>query len=438
MLAGMAIASCKKHLIAPNDNPLPRPSVPSKDSWIAGINREVAGILEIIYQNDSAYREVNAAICSGYYADERVLLKDLLFPENSDLYYSERFRVLNVSPGVFKRIFNETLASGDYPLLKRALAAEAEVGVVPKTTVVASELSLAGSAVLSGATATAIYFPYSTDFSPLSSQVVDVRNIPRATIVAADREADAAPGRAPSACALIGGSLCYKDVTVDDHYASSFPTHIVEAGARPVKIFLGDVPPSTMLTTKVFLGWARLTKQMDALISLTGNGGGSEIKVVRLSGYLKKVGEQVASVSGDLMTLDFSRSDIRNKKWKKVYTAWDADWQNDNLEQLIGVYEDDTKGTKTLSGSLNTTVNLPGSPSLGKAVGEVAYKVEVETQDDIILQRKLGRSSFFRDGMNNQAWGYMPDPTDFITAGKNWPIYDGGTIWQFTLPWRIN
>jgi hypothetical protein len=431
--------SCKKHLGDKPPASAPAPEVPDKDSWLANVNREIASILEQVYRNDSAYAEVNATIFSEYYVDERVLLRDLLFPQNSDLYRLESFRKFNTSGGVFKRIFNEVMNKGDYPLLKKALSEETNAGVVPKTSVVENNISLdkSPSAVLSGETAAAIYFPYSTNFLTAgASSAIKVQGIARPTIVAADREANSAPGKEPYSCASGTKGICYKDVIVDDDYATAVPTHIVENGARPTKIGLDPFAPSLQLT-RVYLGWARLTRQMDALISFTGNGGGSEIKVARLSGYLKMEGQQVTDFSGDLVTLDFSRADIRKQTWKRVYSVWDPNWDKENLQQIFAVYEDDTKGTKTFSGSLSTTVNVGTKPVTGKVEGSLSYKVEVSTQDEIITQRKWDRSSFFKDGKNDQGWGFFPEPNDFLSLNQDWPIYDCGTIWQFSMPWRI-
>jgi hypothetical protein len=426
------LVSCKKHLGDKPSVPVAPPVMVPRDSITAGINREIASVLEQVYRNDSAYAEVNASIRSEYYADERVLLKDLLYPESSELYNAENFRKFNSGAGIFKRIFEEVLMNGNYPLLKDALSKDKPSEVVPKTSVVADYISLndPSAGIFSGETAVAIYFPYSANFSTLNLQVTA-----HATIVAADREANAAPGKEPYYCATGGNGICYKEVTVDDNYADSLPTHIVENGARPKIFFTGIINGNTP-AYRVYQGWAKLTRQMDALFSFTGNGGGSEIKVARLSGYLKIQSEQVTGFSGDVVTLDFSRSDIRNGRWKRVYSIWDANWPLDNTEQVYAVYEDDTKGTRTFSGSLNTTVTLPGK--LGKAGGEVSYKIEAVTQDEIITQRKLDRESFFRQGMDNQGWGYFKDVNDFLGPDKDWPIYDGGAIWQYSMGWKIN
>ena len=92
-------------------------------------------------------------------------------------------------------------------------------------------------------------------------------------------------------------------------------------------------------------------------------------------------------------------------------------------------------GSKTISGSLTTTVNLPGK--LGKAEGEIGFKIGMMSQDEILTQRKFDRKSFLRDGLNNQGWGYVIDANDFLPVGKDWPIIDGGAIWSYTFPYRI-
>ncbi len=132
-----------------------------------------------------------------------------------------------------------------------------------------------------------------------------------------------------------------------------------------------------------------LTKQMDRFVSLTGNGGGSEIKVCRINGYLKIKDEQVDNFEGDIVTIYFSRGDIRKKTWKRIYSVWDPNWNYQDVEQIYAVYEEDNKGEATFNGSLNTTLNLPGKPSLGKVVAEIGFKITVPTQDEIITQRKL-------------------------------------------------
>src|SRR3546814_18442202 len=53
------------------------------------VNRiiDVSAVLQSVYHDPAALAEVNAAIASGYYHDERVLLADLLYTEESSLYH---------------------------------------------------------------------------------------------------------------------------------------------------------------------------------------------------------------------------------------------------------------------------------------------------------------------------------------------------------------
>ena len=113
---------------------------------------------------------------------------------------------------------------------------------------------------------------------------------------------------------------------------------------------------------------------------------------------------------------------------------WDPNWNYQDIEQIYTVYEEDKTGTGTIEGALTTNLTLP--LKLGKTEGKIGFKIQVQTQDEIITQRKLDRKSFLRDGMNNQGWGYYPDSNDFL-SGKDWPIFDGGAIWQYTVPYRI-
>jgi hypothetical protein len=174
---------------------------------------------------------------------------------------------------------------------------------------------------------------------------------------------------------------------------------------------------------------------MDRLVSFTGNGGGSEIKVCRINGYLRRTDEQVTDFAGDVATLHFTRADIRKKRWKRVFSVWDPNWNYQDIEQIYAVNEDDTQGSKTISGSLTTTLNLP--LKLGKIQGDIGFKVSVSTQDEIITQRKIDRKSYLANGMTNQGWGFVSDASDFLPALKDWPIIDGGTVWSYTMPYRI-
>jgi hypothetical protein len=413
----LVLTACKKEFTKPEHIVLQ-----SQQSRVAAVTKEVAEILQQVYTDQKAYMEVNAAIFRGHYCDERILLKDLL----------------KVDTSRFKHKFCEILEKGNYPIVTSELASVLKLkkGLNTAGNMVLAEDSTAS--VLSTVNPIAIYFPYSENF--INGYTYDtvlpdnqIANLVKPTIVYSDREADTGPGKKPVFCTTSPNKLCYVDVLVNDQYAEVFPTHIVTVGA----IVRTDVPAvlKTELVTRTYHGWSRLTQQMDKLISFTGNGGGSEIKVCRINGFLKMSDEQITNFAGDVITLQYTRADIRKKRWKRVFGVWDPNWNYQDIEQVYAVYEDDTKGTRTITGSLKTTVNLPGKT--GKTEGDLGFRIELTSQDEVITQRKFDRKSFLRDGMNNQGYGFIADANDFLPTGKDWPVIDGGAIWSYTFPYRI-
>lgn len=431
--------ACRKNL-TDNVTLEPHNDLAERQVRVAALTKEVSRALEEVYRDNKACAEVSAAILSGYYTDERVLLKDLLLPAASPLYKTENFRKMNVDTGVFSKRFCEIIERGDYPLLSSELQRVPLLKKSANTTAVSSDAILPVDyvSVFSGSQLISVYFPYSENFTNLAdvSKLAPDNKIAimlKPTIVYTDRDGDAGPGRDAYYCPGSPGNICYRDVLVDDAYAEKNPTHIITVGAdiqpaAPVAV------PKNDLVTRIYSGACRLTRQMDKFISFTGNGGGSEIKVCRINAYLRRADEHISDFSGDIVTLNFSRGDIRNKRWKRVYTVWDPNWNYQDIEQIYAVYEDDNMGSASFSGSLTTNLTLPGK--LGKAEGKIGFGIEVKTQDEIITQRKLDRKSYLRDGYNNQGWGFYADADDFLT-GKDWPIFDGGAIWQYTLPYRI-
>jgi len=415
--AMLLLVACKKELRSPANV-----VYQSRQAQVAAVTKEVAEVLQQVYADRQAYIEVNAAIFRGHYYDERILLKDLLKRDT----------------GSFRRKFCEIIEKGNYPILTSELSG---VLKLKKGTATSNNMILADDSapsVLSSINPIGIYFPYSENFA--SGDMYDtiaaeskLSDIAKATIVYSDREDDAAPGKKPYFCTSAPNKICYMDVLVNDKYAELFPTHIVTVGA----VVRSDTPTvlKTDLVTRAYHGSSRLTQQMDKLISFTGNGGGSEIKVCRINGFLKMADEQITNFAGDVITLHYTRADIRKKRWKRVFGVWDPNWNYQDIEQVYAVYEDDNMGSKTITGSLKTTVNLPGK--IGKAEGELGFKINMMSQDAILTQRKLDRRSFLRDGLNDQGYGFMADANDFLAVERDWPVIDGGAVWSYTFPYRI-
>lgn len=458
MISGIGlISACKKNSF-PVRNGSPETEYPAKsDAMKIALMKEVSEILEKIYVNDSVYIEVNAAIRCGHYEDERVLLWDLLNPSRSAIYRNRNFLDAVFDTAVFERAFRAIVQAGGFPLLKKAIVpsddhavfatnnqarivTDSVISTVPEVPALPRGPEINEQEIISALGDVAIYFPYSENFigvnDPLHALVaLKLASLKKPTLVHSDREADSGPGREPYRCSPLSLKLCYRDVTVNDEYAASTPTHIVTTGAVE-KLPETTEPPKTVPVTRAYHGWSKLSKQMDRLISFTGNGGGSEIKVARINGYLKLTDEQVTNFSGDVVTVFYTRNDIKKRRWKRVFSVWDPNWNYQDIEQIYAVYEDDTRGTKTFNGSVSTTLTLPGKPSPGKVEGQIGYKIEAMTQDEIITQRKIDRKSFLADGLNDQGWGFAADGNDFLGAGRDWPVYDGGAVWSYTMMFR--
>ncbi len=159
------------------------------------------------------------------------------------------------------------------------------------------------------------------------------------------------------------------------------------------------------------------------------------MKICRINGYLRRSDEHIDDFAGDVVTVHYTRGEIRNKTWKRVYSVWDPNWNYQDIEQIYAVYEEDNRGVKTIDGSLKTTLKIPKGG--GTIEGDIGFKIQTQPQDQIITQRKIDRKSYLRDGLNNQGWGFLPDNSDFLAGNRDWPIFDGGSIWQYTFPNRI-
>lgn len=430
------------------------------------VNKDVADILKYVYQDPKAYYEVNAAIYSEYYDDESVMLRDLLFPETSPLYKMESFKKYSSPEGVFKSRFFEALSKGDYPVLKEAMGLHKVFNNADNSFTTAQARVDAISAVAPGDTAievysnssgVSIYFPYSENFgSNFTKSYFDLINDDPfgnyATIVTADREANSGPGSEPYLHKSLDTrgnpvfDVLFRTVTVNDAYAETKATHIVGGGAD-IMCHNGCTPPTIApgpQSNRVFIGWIRLKsdQQWDHLISLSkANGGGSELKIGRASGYLKMVNGQVTDFQ-DIITPDkkFKRKDIRKGRWRKLYAAWDPDWKADNKEQVLAAWEADNSGEQTFTGSLTTTLkNAAGS----SVVGAISYTVKVVSQNPPIRQLKMDQYSYFRAAKFDQGCGFqMCDDkgcrydTDFLPAGYYWPVYDCNSAFSWTLPYH--
>jgi hypothetical protein len=385
--------------------------------------KAVKSILETIYKDPKVREEVSGLISSGFYTDEFVTLKDLLNPGTSKAYQTAKFKKMNIEAGVFEKRYKEEFDKRytTNTAMKSGFDYFEENGIT-------------------------IYWPYSEEFSP-SFQAYNF------TIVAADRDADSGPGQIFAGYGGDGKPI-YNTVTVDDDYAFVNPTQIVGIAEKIPEETGGDSlppPPPTVTIDRVFNGYSRLAQNYDRLISFTGNGGGSEMKICRISGYLQVVNQQVTSFSGDVISKEYTRRDVKKKKFVNIYSVWDADWVVGNNEQSYAVYEEDNQGTKTFTGALSTTLKLDSTATAPTVTGSIGYSISVITQDDVITQRKIGRTAYFLTAKQDQGGGFnmcnsscagtstadVCQDNTFLPAGQYWPLWDCGVNWKYLWPYKI-
>jgi hypothetical protein len=392
--------------------------------------KEVSSILQEVYVEPKAYYEVNAAIYSEYYEDESVLLKDLLFPDLSNLYKTEKFRKLKAEPGTFRKKFTEVLFAGDYTNLKKAM------GIDPAN--INSRIQAAGlptdtaMQIYSNSSGVAIYFPYSENFVvPLTTSYFDNINTDPfgylATVIPADREADSAPGSQPvrrkrTVNNEIEWYIGYNSITVNDTYAETFPTHIVGVGAELRQLSPNQVGQVYL----VQIGEVKCTKvNYDKLISLGGylQGGGPDLRFCRGDAYLTQNADQQITSPQNVVQANPTRKQCKKSQWINVYAIWDGNWEINNLNQVFAIYEEDKKGSKTVSLSVKTTVKLDTVTSIE---GTVGFSWTFTTEDDIIRQLGWNRESFYlynQGGLSNGCG---------VRGG--WTVYDCNSFVSYTMP----
>lgn len=184
---------------------------------------------------------------------------------------------------------------------------------------------------------------------------------------------------------------------------------------------------------QVFIGHARINnkKQYDKLISFTGNGGGSEIRIGRLDSRkhieVDSTGNIAANSWDNIVAINFSRKDIRKKRTKWVGSLWHNNWQckGDIHEVLFGVYEEDTEGDVNFSGGLKWK---------NQDLVSLSYNIQNRSKDQIIRQFTREKTEFFSTNLLDQGGGKLNGLYSF--SDRSWGVYDFGTDFSYTMPHR--
>lgn len=395
------------------------PSTPEEKLLVENLVK-VTEVFKELYKDKANLKLVNAALFSRAYTDESVLLKDLIFPQNSRLNtvskfgeYAKKFNVtLNEFSNNFWHEANKTSDQSFLQFLNR-------LQVKPNN---AFQRTFNGDG-----DGVSIYFPYMEEFEVVPEDGGYYE--PITSVVAATSDADEGWGSQPYY--INGVFQYYKQVLINDDFAELNPTQII--GINGIEPF-GDIgnpvstafPPTGPINQpglprevkQVYIGDVLCIKQYDALISFTGNGGGSEIVFTRSDGFLKVVDGQVQADNYFTQPKTISRKDIKKERWVDWSMVWDGDWEVNNHQQHFAIFEEDNRNSSEFSGSLSTTIkDIFGIP----LTGTIGFKINFKSDDALIVQQKYNRDVFFvlnridQEGAMYNGWPvrYKTGPVSF-------------------------
>lgn len=411
--------------------------------------QKITEIVKDVYKDKEALQVVNAAIQSKIYSDQSILLKDLIYPNEGLLASSTKFKELkgklNLQYTKFADLFwqsankmNDTELSNFLSSLKpkdRLLSIDKNPGVSKsgqKVSNVPGAKSTYNEETVSTIDDVSIYYPYAEQYiNPFDNSG---NYAPATSVMTATADADEGYGWQPVDNGY--GVITYNQVIINDDYAELNPTHIIgingiyEMNPSYINELLTFPPgppivvPNLPRTVKqVYIGDVVCKNQYDALISFTNNGGGSEIRFTRSDGFLKVADGQVQADHFIIQGRpSIGRGDIRKKNWLDWTIMWDADWEVDNLEQNLAIYEEDNRNTLTASASVATKLKVGTS----EITGTIGVSFNFKSDDDLIRQQNHKYVTFFP--LNR---GYAGEPTR-----NGWLIYDVSSPVSFTLPDR--
>lgn len=421
------LSSCKKEFSGKNAQTLKAvnaakvfrvPSTPKEKLLVSNLSK-LTSVFKKLYKERSNIKLVNAAILSKAYTDQSILVKDLIYPDVSRLNAFSRFSNMSAKWGVSLTSFSDAFwkeVNKTNDIEFKTFLQELKSYNNSRSVNARIEGDYGDGVGIYMPYADLLFDPNSSDGSYYTGSIT--------SLVTATADADEGWGNEPVYDAnnnLVG----YTQVLVNDDYAFNNPTQIIGInGIEPLSPNRVDSvsppPPPPPGVNRVYIGEGICKVQYDRLISFTGNGGGSEIKYVRLTGYLQPVNGQVTTFQ-DIISVDFSRSDIRIKTWRRVFGIWDNDWVIADAEQILGIYEEDNTNTRTFNGSLSTRLDSLGIP----VQATIGFNVTIQSQDDIIRQLKISRNSYFAGAFIDQGQGFTDDRTFIPASSSNrWPAYE--------------
>jgi hypothetical protein len=375
--------------------------------------KQIAFMLTELIKTNIIKQEVADGVNSKYYADETVYLKDLLEPATSNIYRGKENLMLfdnNFRPVFDTRAYmNASQFSAVTWTDLKSFIDEDRVG---------------------------IYFPYSENW--------DTRKLPTITWNTIEERNDNI-GYEPIVNTN-GVIMGFRQVTVDDAYAEANPVWIVKHYYTANKIIedgeYGDggggiggggplhdeilpdcnafLDPSKIY--HVSLGHIKVTKQLDPLLGFN-NSGGAEMVMVRAKGFLSASNPQPTITDATTHLPKITRKQIRKKEWVGMFRDFDTNWQPNETQHVIGLYEDDNTGSKTLSGTVKIATPITYVPEFS-----LGFSQTIVSENDPEYNMDWLRCDYFRKAKASNP---------YHGSYNGWYVFAAANTY-FTLPYIID
>lgn len=402
---------------------------------------EFTELQKVIHKNKGAFMEIYHLTDNDVYIDNYCSLSDLLNPNTANVY--KKSNVPSKYVGEFKKAFETELSNNEqaYPNLNYVVASLNSQNNEAKNNTNSNLDGFYNNADLT------FYIPYKTNDEDVIIDPYD-----GTTYVPGVIDAMEALGYKYNA-----DTEEFDEVVTNDDYANSKMTVIIEpnssnvltmwtenlssgggssSGSTTPNIYTGDCDDlkgtDNDYIRQVWVGHSKLKKQYDNWISFSGNGGGSEIIIGRTDSkehieFTNDGADVVVTSMDNTFQQNFSRKDIRKKRWKWTGTIWDFNWECSEPihEQLYLVYEDDNTDAIDFS--------FDGIEWGDDTYGATNLETEVRTKDAIIRQWKRESTEFFATNLLDQ--GCDTKAGEYSFADREWGIYDCGDF-RYTMPHR--
>lgn len=145
------------------------------------------------------------------------------------------------------------------------------------------------------------------------------------------------------------------------------------------------------------IGYGKLTEQKDGLFA-----GGSEIYWHGANAVLTSPSDTQPTLQPIKIKYSFSRSDIRNTRWKTIFSLFDQDWSTYEVSRELMVIEGD--GDPKIK-KFGIEVEVAKVGSIGFEIENFEVDNNMDSRKETLFHNWLERDIFFVDNNNNDGHG---------------------------------